>query len=454
MLPHNDAAEESLLGAMLLSKDAVLAAVTVIKNRPQVFYKPAHGHIYDAITAMYAAGEKVDPVTVSEHLNRRGLLDAVGGPAVLVALQASAPPPSNAGRYAEIIEELWALRSMVNTAGEIAALGYSQPEDVDAALAQAVGMMSALQRQRGGGRMTLLSDALGITLDDIERKYEGADTGAFDTGIVRLDEILGGIQPGTLWIACARSGVGKTAFALCVAAHVALALGLPVLIHSMEMTIIEIVKRIMASELRVDGRSLRSGKITERDWERISTGMARLADAPLWIDDDNTATVASIRANINEINQLVGTPPALVIVDYVQLMDGGSGNRQQDLADISRSLKVLAGKPIPGDDNARTAILALSQLKRDVDDRPDKRPMLKDLRETGALEQDADGVLGIYREDVYKRGTDKEGMAEISVLKARSGPTGTIECAYISNYTKYANLGHVAEAWIGLQGEP
>jgi len=450
--PHNLVAEESLLGAMMLSKDAVVAAVATLRNRAQAFYKPSHGHIYEAITAMYSAGEKVDPVTVAEHLTRRGLLDSVGGPGVLVALLGSAPAPSNAGRYAEIVAELWALRCLINAAGEIAEMGYSLPEDVDAAVGRAVAMVQTIQRERGGGGMVMLSEALGLTLDDIERRYEGNEEGVLHTGLDALDDVLGGIQPGALVIGCARSGVGKTAFALCLAAYVALVLGQPVLIHSLEMSVVEIVKRLMAQELRVDSRSLRSGKVSERDWERISEGIGQLAEAPIWIDDDNETTVSSIRANINEIYQLMRVPPALVIVDYLQLMEGdGSGGRQQELASISRQLKVLAGKPIPGNDDAKTVVLALSQLKRDVDDRQDKRPMLKDLRETGALEQDADLVIGIYREDVYKPNTDKAGLAELMVLKARSGPTGTAECAYMARYTKFVNIGAGAATWIGAR---
>lgn len=451
-LPHNLEAEESLLGAMMLSKDAIQTATALIRNRAEMFYKPAHGHIYDAIAAMASAGEKVDPITVAEHLTRRGLLDSAGGPGVLVALQASAPAVANVGRYAEIVAELWALRKLITTAGEIAEMGYSLPDDVDAAVAAAAGMVQAIQRERGGGGMMLLSEALGITLDEIERRYEDETSGTIDTGLDQLDRILGGIQPGSLVVAAARSGVGKTAFALCVAAHVALVLGQPVLVHTLEMSVIEIVKRLMASELRVDSRALRSGKVSERDWERISDGIGKLAEAPLWIDDDNEATVASIRANVMEIYQLMGVPPALVIVDYVQLMEGDSSSgRQQELANISRQLKVLAGKPIAGTD-AKTVVMALSQLKRDVDERQDKRPMLKDLRETGALEMDADLVLGIYREDTYKRNTDRAGIAEVIVLKARSGPTGAADCAYVSQYTKFANFGNVVGAWTGDTG--
>lgn len=444
--PHNISAEESILGGMLLGRRAVRAALDQLNAAD--FYKPAHGHIFAAIGKLYARGEPADPITVADELDREGLLDVVGGPGVLVTLQASAPAASNVGRYAAIVAELAMLRSMIATAGEIADMAYSLPENVDDALAEATGRLMALQNTRRGGQMITLGDALGMALDDIEAKYEGTVAGVVPTGLDALDSIIGGMTPGSLIIPCARPAIGKTSFALCVAMHVALSAGLPVLVHSMEMSVVEIVKRIISSEVRINGQALRTGKISERDWERLSGAIGALAEAPIWIDDDPDCTIASIRTNVLEINELMGQPPALIVVDYVQLMASGDTDRHHELAGISRQLKRLAAKPIAGSD-ARSIVMAMSQLKRGVDERKDKRPMLSDMRETSSLEQDADLVLGLYRDEVYHRDSDDAGMAELLVLKHRNGPTGVGKCAYTQQYTRFANIGHVAQTWIG-----
>lgn len=432
--PHNLAAEESLLGAMLLSRDAVAAATDVC--RAEHFYKPAHGHVFEAIAHLYGAGEPADPITVSEELSRAGLLESIGGPAVLVALQASAPAISNARRYAEIVEELALLRSMINTAGEIAELGYSLPDDVEKAIDTAEAMVFNLAQHRTTTTTASVHELLGETLDRLELLQERGDTvTGTPTGYIDLDEILAGLQPNALVVIGARPAMGKTAMALGMASHAALASHKPSLIFSLEMSRLEITQRLLSSEARVDAGRMRTGRLTETDWEKLGRAVGPLAEAPIWIDDNPNVTVMEIRSKARKLKSQVGEL-GLVIVDYIQLMTGRSSaeSRQIEVAEISRGLKILARE-------IEAPVVALAQLNRGLEQRADKRPMLSDLRESGSLEQDADVVLFLYRDEVYHKDTQDQGIAEVIVAKHRAGPTGTVRLAFLGQYTKFANLG-------------
>lgn len=431
--PHNLAAEESLLGAMLLSREAVAAATDVA--RAEHFYKPAHGHIFDAIATLYSAGEPADPITVAEELNRAGLLEAIGGPAVLVSLQASAPAISNSRRYAEIVEELALLRSMIHTAGEIAELGYSLPDDVEKAVDQAESMIFNLAQHRVATTTASVHELLGETLDRLEQLYErGESITGTPTGYVDLDEILAGLQPNALVVIGARPAMGKTSFALGMAAHAALASHKPSLIFSLEMSRLEITSRLLSSEARVDAGKMRTGKLSESDWEKLSRAVGPLAEAPIWIDDNPNVTVMEIRSKARKLKSQIGEL-GIVVVDYIQLMTGRTSaeSRQVEVAEISRGLKILARE-------IEAPVVALAQLNRGLEQRADKRPMLSDLRESGSLEQDADVVLFLYRDEVYHRDTQDQGIAEVIVAKHRAGPTGTVRLAFLGQYTKFANM--------------
>ncbi|MEZ5236392.1 MAG: replicative DNA helicase, partial [Acidimicrobiales bacterium] len=410
--PHNLAAEESLLGAMLLSREAVAAATDIA--RAEHFYKPAHGHIFEAIASLYSAGEPADPITVAEELNRSGLLDAIGGPAVLVAMQASAPAISNARRYAEIVEELALLRSMITTAGEIAELGYSLPDDVEKAIDTAESMIFNLAQHRVATTTASVHELLGETLDRLEQLYERGEaiTGT-PTGYLDLDEILAGLQPNALVVIGARPAMGKTSFALGMASHAALASHKPSLIFSLEMSRLEITQRLLSSEARVDAGRMRTGKLSESDWEKLSRAVGPLAEAPIWIDDNPNVTVMEIRSKARKLKSQVGEL-GLVVVDYIQLMTGRTSaeSRQVEVAEISRGLKILARE-------IEAPVVALAQLNRGLEQRADKRPMLSDLRESGSLEQDADVVLFLYRDEVYHKDTQDQGIAEVIVAKHR-----------------------------------
>jgi replicative DNA helicase len=435
--PHNLQAEESLLGAMLLSKDAIAVASEILE--PDNFYKPAHGHIFEAITSLSAAGEPADPVTVAEELRRAGLLDAIGGPATLVTLQASTPAISNAGRYAKIVEEHALLRRLIGVAGEIAEMGYNLPDDVTKTVDTAESLVFEVAQRRVTDTMAPIHDLLNANLDRLESLYDKGDaiTGV-PSGFVDLDELLSGLQPNALLVLGARPSMGKTAFALGLATHAAIEANRPVLVFSLEMGQLELTQRMLCAEARVDSKRVRNGNLTEADWGKIAHATGRLAEAPIWIDDNPNLTIMEIRSKARRLKSRLGDL-GLVVVDYLQLMTGRSNaeNRQVEVSEISRGLKILARE-------LECPVLALSQLSRNLEMRADKRPMLADLRESGSIEQDADVVMFIYRDDVYNADSPDRGTAEILVSKHRNGPTGMVRLAFLDHYTKFANMARTA----------
>jgi replicative DNA helicase len=381
VLPSNLQAEESLLGAMLLSRDAIAIASELLSADD--FYKPAHGHIYDAITSLNAAGEPADPVTVADELRRASLLEAVGGPAALVNLQAATPATSNAGRYAKIIEEHALLRRLIRVAGDIAEMGYDLPDDVTKTVDMAESMVFDVAQRRVTDSMDEIHNLLDANLDRLELLYErGESITGLPTGFADLDELLSGLQPNALLVLGARPSAGKTALALGMATHAALEAHRPVLVFSLEMSKLELTQRMLCSEARVDSKRVRNGKLTEPDWQKIAHATGRLAEAPIWIDDNPNLTIMEIRSKARRLKARTGDL-ALVVVDYMQLMTGRSSaeNRQVEVSEISRGLKILARE-------LECPVLALSQLSRGLEMRQDKRPMLADLRESGCLTAD------------------------------------------------------------------
>ncbi len=432
--PHNLEAEESLLGAMLLSRDAITAAVEA-RVESSDFYKPAHTHVYEAVLALYSQGEPVDPVTVAEELRRAELLDAIGGRSTLLEIQAGTPASANAGHYAKIVSELALLRRLISVAGDIAEMGYDMPDDVADTLDRAESLVFEVAERRVSESMVGIHDALQATLDHLESLYgsDGAVTGA-PTGYHELDEILLGLQRSNLVVVAARPGAGKTSFALGAAASVAMTARRPVLFFSMEMGSMELTKRLLAAEARVDARKLQTGNIPEAEWSRLSHAVGRLAETPLFIDDNPHCTVMEMRAKARRVRARHGDL-GLIVVDYLQLMTtpGRSENRQVEVSELSRGLKILARElDVP--------VMALSQLNRQLEYRQDKRPMLADLRESGSIEQDADVVCFIYRDEIYNPESDQRGTAEVIVAKHRNGPTGTARLAFLDHLTKFANM--------------
>ena len=436
--PNNLEAEESLLGAMLLSGDATAAAIEICGAED--FYKPAHGHIFGAIMALFERGEPIDAVTVRDELTRSGLIDSVGDPAVLVSLQANTPSIANAMHYARIVEEHALLRRMIGVAGEIADIGYSVPEDVEGAIDQMEAKIFNVAQRRTTESIKSLHDVLMPSLDRIEELSHGRDTvTGITTGYADLDKILAGLQPSSLTIVGARPATGKTSLALGILAHVGVVLKRPSLLSSLEMGHLELCQRLLASEARVDGQRVRTGRLQEDDWRKLGVAVSRLDSAPIFIDDNPTVSVMDIRARARRLRKTEGDL-GVVVVDYLQLMTGRARaeNRQVEVAEISRSLKILARE-------LETPVIALSQLSRGLEARQDKRPMLSDLRESGSLEQDADVVLFIYREEQYDRDIpiERRGDAEIIVAKHRNGPTGSAHLAFVSHYARFQDAARV-----------
>ncbi len=432
--PHNLVAEESLLGAMLLSRDAIADVLETVTA--EHFYRPAHARVFEAVHSLYSTGDPADAVTVAEILERNDTLEAIGGLDGLLSLQMNTPATSNAASYARIVQENHTLRRLIEVAGEIAELGYGRPDDVTKAVDWAENLMYQVAQGQVGDNTVQLSELLDGTLDRLEELYEhgGAITGTA-TGYNDLDKLLSGLQPSSLYVVGGRPSMGKTSFALGMAAHAAIRGHRPVLVFSLEMGHMELTQRLLCSEARVDSTKMRDGRLDDADWNRINAAIGRLAEAPIWIDDNPNVTVMEIRARARRLKSQVGDL-AMVVVDYLQLMTGrqSADSRQVEVAEISRGMKILARE-------LECPVVALSQLSRNLEMRQQKRPILADLRESGAIEQDADVVMFIYRDEVYNPdNADTSGTAEVIVAKNRNGPTATTTLAFLSRFTTFANF--------------
>jgi replicative DNA helicase len=421
---------------MLLSRDAIASAMEICK--PEDFYKQSHGHIFTAITSLFSQGEPADWVTVTEELRRRDLLESIGDPSVFVSLQANTPSIGNAEHYAKIIEEHALLRRLVSVAAEINELGYSLPEDVSEVLDKAESLVFDVAQRRVTDSMTPLRDLLGDSLDHLEQLFSrGESITGLATGYVDLDEQLAGLQPSNLVVVGARPAMGKTAFALGMVAHAGIRLNKPVLLFSLEMSHLELTQRLLSSEAKVDANRMRTGKLHEADWSKIGNAISRMSEAPIFIDDNPNLTVMDIRARARRLKSREGL--SLVVIDYLQLMTGrhGAENRQVEVSEISRGLKILARE-------LEVPVVALSQLSRGLEQRQDKRPMLADLRESGSIEQDSDVVLFLYRDEVYTPdSTENRGKAEVITAKHRNGPTGVTQLAFIGHQARFDNMARM-----------
>jgi len=431
--PHNLSAEESLLGAMLLSREAV-NTVSELGLSVEAFYKPAHQHVFDGIRNLLSGGQPVDAVTVADELRRVGLLDQIGGLDFLLQLQNTTPVIGDVGRYAKIVMDTAALRRLISVASEIAEIAYTEPDDVSRALDVAESKVFEVADERVTDSVQDIRDVLRITTDELERRYtEKAGVTGVATGFHDLDNALLGLQPASLLILGARPAMGKSAFALNVATNVAKSTRKPVLVFSLEMSHSELAHRILSSEARVDSKKLRTGNLTGAEWSDVNNAVGRL-EVPLFLDDNPAVTVMEIRAKARRLKARYDDL-GLIVIDYLQLMSGGpqSENRQLEVSEISRNLKVLARE-------LNVPILALSQLSRRLEERSDKKPQLADLRESGSLEQDADVVMFLYRDEVYKQdSTDPalKGMAELIIAKHRAGPIANIRLVFQGEFTLF-----------------
>jgi replicative DNA helicase len=420
---------------MMLSREAITAAVEAHIEAGD-FYKPAHGLIYEAALSLHARGEPIDPVTMAEELRRTGHLEGLGGSQALLRIQASTPASANSAHYAQIVSELAMLRRLIGTAADIQEMAFTSDEDVDETLDRAESLIFEVAERRAADTLVPLHPALEQTLLQLESLYD-RDTSIIGvpTGYHDLDELLLGLQPSTLSIVAARPGQGKTSFALGAALHCALDARKPVIFFSMEMGHLELTKRLLAAEAQIDARKLSTGRLSEHEWPKLNQAVGRLAEAPFFIDDNPHCTVMEMRAKARRTKAKYGDL-GLVVVDYLQLMatpGRRSESRQVEVSELSRGLKILARE-------LDCPVMTLSQLNRQLEYRQDKRPMLADLRESGSIEQDADIVIFIYRDEYYNPESEQRGMAEIIVAKHRNGPTGSSRLAFLEQYTKFANL--------------
>jgi replicative DNA helicase len=408
---------------------------------PEAFYAEAHRKIYAAMQALRSQGRPVDLVTLSEELSRRGQLEEVGGTAYLLQLSEATPTAAYAEHYARIVAEKWTLRRLIQAAGEAMRLAYEEAESLDEILDTAGKKILEVALTKTDTEARPMRELVHETFEHIEALFQNkGEVAGVRTGFKELDQLIGTLGPGSLNIIAARPAMGKTAFALTIAQNAALKEGVGVGIYSMEMPAAQLTLRMMCSEARIDMNRVRLGQLTDRDFSRLVDVASRLSEAPIYIDDTPDLTLMELRARARRLvsqNQV-----GLIIIDYLQLMSGpGSGksgeNRQQEIAAISRGLKALARElGIP--------IIALSQLSRAVEARPNKRPMLSDLRESGSIEQDADLVMFIYRDEYYNPHSEKAGIAEIIVGKQRNGPTGTVELQFHASHVRFNDLARDA----------
>jgi replicative DNA helicase len=408
---------------------------------PEAFYAEAHRKIYAAMQALRSQGRPVDLVTLSEELSRRGQLEEVGGTAYLLQLSEATPTAAYAEHYARIVKEKWTLRRLIQAAGEAMRLAYEEAGSLDEILDTAGKKILEVALTKTDTEARPMRELVHETFEHIEALFQNkGEVAGVRTGFKELDQLIGTLGPGSLNIIAARPAMGKTAFALTIAQNAALKEGVGVGIYSLEMPAAQLTLRMMCSEARIDMNRVRLGQLTDRDFSRLVDVASRLSEAPIYIDDTPDLTLMELRARARRLvsqNQV-----GLIIIDYLQLMSGpGSGksgeNRQQEIAAISRGLKALARElGIP--------IIALSQLSRAVEARPNKRPMLSDLRESGSIEQDADLVMFIYRDEYYNPHSEKAGIAEIIVGKQRNGPTGTVELQFHASHVRFNDLARDA----------
>ena len=431
--PHDIEAEQAVLGSMLTDKDAVVDAVEILK--PDDFYRQDNKIIYEAILNLYNRAEPIDIITVKSELVSIGKFENVGGLEYLAILPDKVPTTANVDKYINIVEEKAILRNLIKTANELITLGYAETEEVDAIMDQAEKRIFEIAQNKNQKGFSVLKDVLVESFAEIEKLYNQKEpiTG-IPTGFADLDYKTAGLHNSDLILIAARPAMGKSAFALNIATNAAMQAKVPVALFNLEMSKSQLVNRILCSEAMVDSNKIRTGKIEEDDWVKLASALGPLSEAPIYIDDTPGITVTEIRAKCRKLK--LEKNIGLVVIDYLQLIQASgrkNSSREQEISEISRSLKILAKElDIP--------VVALSQLSRAAEARQDHRPMLSDLRESGAIEQDADIVMFLYRDDYYNPDSEKKNIAEVILAKHRAGSTGTIELLWLGNYTKFVNI--------------
>lgn len=436
-IPPNDIeAEQAVLGSMLTDKDAVISAIEVLKKED--FYREDNKAIFEAMIGLYNRPEPIDIITVKDELLSIGKFDVVGGLEYLADLPEKVPTTANVERYIKIVEEKSILRNLIKTSNELITLGYDETQEVNSVMDQAEKKVFDLMQNRNQTGYSQIKDVLVDSFAQLERLYNQKEgiTGV-PSGFADLDLRTAGFHNSELIILAARPAMGKTAFALNIATNAATKSDIPVLLFSLEMSKEQLVNRVLCSEAMVDSNKLKTGKIEENDWVKIVEALGPLSEAEMYIDDTAGISITEIRAKARKLK--LEKNIGLIIIDYLQLIQGSgnrrNGSREQEISEISRSLKILAKElDIP--------VIALSQLSRAAEQRSDHRPMLSDLRESGSIEQDADIVMFLYRDDYYNEESESKNIAEVIITKNRSGSVGTAEMLWMSNYTKFANIEH------------
>ena len=446
--PQNLEAEQSVLGAILLDNDAINQAIEVLNFDD--FYRESHREIFRAMVGLVDQNRPVDAITLTEALRTQNVLEAIGGPGYIAELAATVPTAANVAYYARIVREKSVLRSLASTATEIASGAYDAPSDVEQYLDEAEHRVFEISEQRIRQSFHTMKEVTRASIALLERLYERKElvTGV-PTGFTDLDRLTAGLQPSDLVIIAARPSMGKTALALNLATYAATEADPPVGVafFSLEMSKEQLALRMLCSEARVDSAKARAGFLGERDFPKLAQAAARLSDAPIFIDDNSDTSALVLKAKCRRLMRERHSRLGLVIVDYLQLMRAArpGESREKEIAEISRSLKALAKE-------LRIPVVALSQLNRQVETRPDRRPLLADLRESGAIEQDADLIAFVYRDEMYHRDSKEPGVAEIIIAKQRNGPTGTAKLTYLSQYTRFENYASEGDLYGDAEG--
>ena len=432
--PHDIEAEQAVLGSCLTDKDAVMDAVE--KLRPESFYREDSKLIFEAIFNLYNRSEPVDLVTVKDELTSMGSFENIGGYEYLATLPDKVPTTTNVQKYIEIVEEKSTLRNLIKTANEIIELGYNPTEEVDDIMAGAEKKIFDIIQKKNQKSYTPIKDVLIDSFTKLEELYnQKSKITGVPTGFADLDDKTAGLHGSDLILIAARPAMGKTAFALNIAAHAAIRENVPVAVFNLEMSKDQLVNRMLCMEAMVDSNKVMTGKLDEDDWSKLAGVVGPMSDAGIYIDDTPGISITEIRTKCRKLKMEKNI--GLVVIDYIQLIQGSgsrkNGSREQEIAEISRSLKILAKE-------LNVPVIALSQLSRAVESRPDHRPMLSDLRESGSIEQDADIVMFLYRDDYYNPDSEEKDISEVIIAKHRAGSTGTIKLLWMGNYTKFVNL--------------
>lgn len=435
IMPHSIEAEQSVIGAMLIDPNAIPTAAGILV--PEDFYQKACGILFQAITALDAEGKSADPVTLQNRLREMGAPDEISSLSYLSDLINAVPTSINVRQYAKIVADKSRLRKMIRTMEELTNKCYADQQSIDEITGETETKIFNLLQNQGGDEIVPIRRTVLEALEQIEKasRSDSSVTG-LATGFTDLDAKTSGFQKSDLILVAARPSMGKTAFVLNIADYMALHDNVTVAIFSLEMSRGQLVNRLLSQESRVESEKLRNGNLTDSDWSSLIESAGVVGNSHILIDDTPGITVGLLRSKCRRMKQQYGLD--IVLIDYLQLMNGSGRNsdsRQQEISEISRSLKALARE-------LQVPVVALSQLSRAVEQRPDHRPVLSDLRESGAIEQDADIVMFLYRDDYYHKDTDKKNIAEVIIAKQRNGPIGTVELVWMPQYTKFANLKH------------